>query len=157
MSAMDIAQAVDEATLRRSPRSRSPDKPTVFDTAISGAVPRSKSPIRTSPERTSRSRSPIRRSQGQPPIGSSRLNLFGVTFQKQNHAVVSQNSSKSTSAEAMDLAADKGVLGKDGLSSDVFNVTKATIWAPPIESFPQPQANKGGLGLFGQPSSPISH
>jgi len=127
MSAMDIAQAMDEATLRRSPRRRSPDKSIVFDTAMNGAIPRSKSPNRASPERTSRSRSPIRKSQKQPPIGSGRLNLLGGAFQAQNQQIVSQNASKYISSEAMDLTTDKGCWEENGLNPNFPDTTSEQI------------------------------
>ncbi|KAE9373396.1 hypothetical protein N431DRAFT_227799 [Stipitochalara longipes BDJ] len=139
MSAMDIAQAMDEATLRRSPRRRSPDKPTVLDTAMKGAVPRSKSPSRTSPDRTSRSRSPIMKAQTQPITNSSRLNLLSGSLPEQNQQLVSQNSSNFVSAETMDFAADKR---QDGSNLNFPNATKPTNWAAPTKSFQQPHVKQ---------------
>ncbi|KAH8748485.1 hypothetical protein F5882DRAFT_489962 [Hyaloscypha sp. PMI_1271] len=154
---MDAAQAMYEATLRCSPRQRSPDKFTGVDTVMDGVVPRSKSPSRVSPERTSRSRSPIRKSPKKPIADTSRLNLFGHAFQEQSRKVVSNNSSEFISAVSLNFGADQQTRVKDGSKSSLQNPPKSADWVPATESFPQPFVNKAILGPFSQPSSHTSH
>jgi hypothetical protein len=154
-SAMDISQGMDEATLRRSPRRRSPDKSTTFDPAMDGVVPRSKSPSRASSDRTSRPRSPIRKSAKKPTSGISRLG--GALQDEGENTFLSNNPSEAISADPLNSKARRWPWHDIESKSDLRDPPKSADWVPPAASFGQPYTHTGGLGLFGQPSSPISH
>ncbi|PMD26659.1 hypothetical protein NA56DRAFT_293889 [Hyaloscypha hepaticicola] len=154
-SGVDISQAMDENTLRRSPRRRSPAKQVDFDTAMDGVVPRSKSPSRKSLERTSRSRSPIRKSPKKATSDISRLGLFGAYQLESDKAFISNNSSGAISTDV--LTAGEEPLDETDTKSTLSSPPRPANWMQLTETFPQSNVQRDGLGLFGQPSSPISH
>lgn len=153
-SAMDISQAMDETTLRRSPRRRSPAKPADFDTPMDGVVPRSKS-SQKSPERTSRSRSPIRKSPKKATSDISQLGLFGAYQTESDKDFISNHSSGAISTDALNAGDEP--LDETDPSSTLSSPPRPPNWMQLTETFPQSYVQRDGLGLFGQPSSPISY
>jgi len=152
-----MASVMDETTLRRSPRRRCLAKQADFDTTMDGVVPRSKSPSRRSPERTSRSRSPIRKSPKKATSDISRLGLFDVCQIESDNAFILNNSSGAISTDTLNTGEDHEPLDQTDLKSTLSSPPRPANWMQVTEFFPQSYVQRDGLGLFGQPSSPISH
>jgi hypothetical protein len=152
-----MASVMDETTLRRSPRRRCLAKQADFDTAMDGVVPRSKSPNRRSPERTCRSRSPIRKSPKKATSDISRIGLFDAYQVESDNAFISNNSSGAISTNTLIAGENHEPLDETDLKSTLSTPPRPANWVPVTEFFPQSYAQRDGLRLFGQPSSPISH
>jgi hypothetical protein len=155
-SATALSQATDEATIRRSPRRRSPDKSADFDTAMDDVVPRSKSLSRTFPERAGRPRSPIRKSPKKPIADISRLNLFEDLQDEGKNKFLLNNPSVAKSVDAFSSESSSRHRDEAVQNPDRLDPSKPVDWVP-APSFAHPYTHNGGVGLFGQPSSPISH
>jgi hypothetical protein len=148
---------MDETTLRRSPRRRCPAKQADLDTAMDGVVPRSKSPSRRSRKRTCRSRSPVRKSPKKATSDISRLGPFDAHQIESDNAFISNNCSGAISKDTLNAGEHHEPLDETELKSTLSSPPRPANWMQVAEFFPQFYVQRDGVGLFGQPSSPISH
>jgi hypothetical protein len=156
--AMDISHALDEVTLRRSPRRRSPEKTTDSDNVMNEVLSGNRSPRRVSLERTNRSRSPIKKSLKKPTADCFVRGLFGPPLRNEDKDVtVTDNSSGAEPTRDSRYLEDPRAWKQTGMMANPADPPISADFARASALFEKPNEKKGGTGLFGQPSSPISH